>query len=108
MNKPLKSKNIPVTQRALEKVRDELRSLLVKNEAKNEKRFKSVETRLETGFLAAKVDMEEIKSSIHRVLTLVEYQKAENRYVLDGYQSLYDRQERVEKDVEEIKKVLKL
>ena len=37
-----------------------------------------------------KSDVAEIKSELHRVALLVEEQKAQNRFVLDGYSQLYE------------------
>jgi hypothetical protein len=59
--------------------------------------IQNVEKRMMAGF-------EDIKSAIHRLTAMVEEQRAQNVYVLDGYTSLFDRQERLEKRWDEFEK----
>jgi len=90
---PIKSKDVPVTQKMLFGVRDELKTDI------SSVRFeiKSFRSEMDSRF-------QKVISEIHRVGVLVESQHAENRYVLDGYTSLNDRLEVVEKRTNEIEK----
>ncbi len=47
-------------------------------------------------------EIEKVLAAIHRTNALVEEQNARNRYVLDGYTSLYDAQQVLEKRVKDI------
>lgn len=126
MIKPKKSKQIYATQRNLDETRGELKAQIISSEIKLSGKIETLRsdvdikiqdlrTELKAEIAEVRSDLSEIKtevkniqSGIHRIIALVEEQNARNLYVLDGYQSLYDRQDRVEKDVIEIKAVLKL
>ncbi len=126
--KPLKSSDIPVTQKMLYGVRDELKSdissvrLEMKAEFKKvdarfdevfgefkrvdsrfcsmEGQFKSIDARLNS--MDARFDevLSEVKkqsAQTSRMLTLIEEQENRNKFVLDGYRSLNDRIEPLER-----------
>jgi len=57
----------------------------------------SLNTKMDTGF-------NHLSNQIHQIKILMEEQNARNRYVLDGYASLYERQERLEQEWKAIKK----
>lgn len=73
-----RAKDVPVTQKMLFAVRDELNSSIKSIDAKAESRF------------------HEMSSQIHQIKILVEEQNAKNNIVLDGLNVLFERQERVE------------
>ena len=51
---------------------------------------------------------EDLGSKIHRVLVVVEEQRSENRIVLDALKNLDERQDRLEGEVVDLKKTVKL
>ncbi len=59
-------------------------------------RFNQVDAQLHS----LKSELKAMNSSIHRSLVLLEEQEARNKYVLDGYQSLHDRQDHFEQRIE--------
>ena len=61
--------------------------------------FTSLRVDMNAGFSKIDAKFEKLISEIHHTRLQAEEQRANNRYVLDGYQSLYDRQERVEDKV---------
>lgn len=129
---PLRSGDVPVTQRMLFGVRDQLsadiRQLDAKlcganssMEARLDGRISSLETRLDARIssletrvdgrissleakLEGKIDsrFHELSSQIHQIKILVEEQNARNIIVMDGLTSLYDRQDRLEAKVDKL------
>jgi hypothetical protein len=121
---PLKSKHIPVTKELLYEVRNELKSdisvlghkmvgldkkidavvarvdlidaKLDGKFAEVDARFAQIDARFEQ--IDARFDTLESKLDgfMHSIKVLVEDQKANNVYVLDGYQQLFARQDRLE------------
>ena len=84
----LKSHEIPATQAMLYAVRDEL----ISRSNSHETRFDSVDARFQS--LEHKLIAE-----IRRIGVLVEEQRSQNIYVLDGITNLSDRLEKVEKRI---------
>jgi len=86
---PTRAANVPVTQRMLYAVRDELKSDIngLRVELKSE--MKSIEAKVETRF-------HELSSQIHQIKILAEEQNAKNNIVLDGLVNLFERQDRLE------------
>lgn len=82
---PQRAQNVPVTQRMLYGVRDELKS-----------EMKAMDFRFEGKFHALSAQIHELHSQVHRIGILVEEQNAKNNIVLDGLTSLFERQERLE------------
>ncbi len=129
-HKPLKAKSIPVSEEMLYAVRDqilaEMRSLFKAQEARFEQidaqfermearfeqidaRFEQMEARFEqidSRFAKVESKIEKLSSEIHYQTVLIEQQAAENRFVLDGYANLYDRQDRVEEKLDLVLKAL--
>jgi hypothetical protein len=96
---PLKSKHIPVTKELLYEVRNELKSdisVLGHKMVGLDKKIDAVAARVDG--LSARFDTLESKLDgfMHSIKVLVEDQKANNVYVLDGYQQLFARQDRLE------------
>jgi len=103
-----------------------LEAMEAKLDAKLDSRVSGLEAKLDSrvSALEAKVDASDKKSDsrfdvllakfgeldakmtaqYHRVVGLVEEQNNRNLAVLDGYQSLFDRQDRVEREIDELKK----
>lgn len=77
-NYPSRAANVPVTQKMLYAVRDELNSSIHALDAKVDSRF------------------HQIAAQIHQMKILVEEQNSKNNIVLDGLTSLFERQERLE------------
>jgi hypothetical protein len=75
---PTRAADVPVTQRMLHVVRDELKADISSLEAKVDSRF------------------HEISSQLHQMKLLTEEQNAKNNIVLDGLVNLFERQERLE------------
>ena len=124
-NAPKKSKDIPATQGLLYEFRDELKLDIssvrsevksVRSEVKSVRaEVKSVRAevesvrsevksvRAEVKALDAKLDakFDQVLSAIHRVTAIVEEQENRNKYVLDGYTAITDRQDRFEKHTNE-------
>ena len=98
---------MPVTQRMLYDVRDQLvtqMKAMVHGSKKEFHGFKSDIHGLKSEFQGLKSDMHGLKSEMHRVALLVEEQNARNRIVLDGLASLFERQDRVEAKVDALQK----
>lgn len=83
---PTKSDDIAVTRSMLFEVRDELLT-----------RINGFEHRIDGRF-------DRLQADIHRIALLVEDQNARNKFVLDGYASIYDRQEKLESRVKLLEK----
>lgn len=71
-------------------VRDELNSKFLAHD----KRFDQLEAKIDSNH-------ERLMAEIHRVVFLVEEQKNQNRFVMDGLTNLFERQARIEKLVGE-------
>lgn len=113
---PDRASEFLVNQRMLESHRDEIKADI----RSHDRRFDAIEAKLDSmdarfDSMDAKFDSmdaknesfrQKISADVARVVALVEEQKNLNRAVLDGYQSIYDRQERVEKHVEEMDQTL--
>jgi hypothetical protein len=89
---PTRAADVPVTQRMLFAVRDELKADI--NSSKSEtnsvrSELKSLEAKVETRFY-------ELSSQIHQIKILTEEQNAKNNIVLDGLVNLFERQDRLE------------
>ena len=120
---PRKSQDIPVSKRHLDEFRAELKSDSTSMDLKVgslhsrmdsfESRMDSLESRVtsidlkvdslrsEMNSRFEKVDskIEKLVAVVHRTNALIEAQEDRNRYVLDGYTSLSDRLDKVEKKV---------
>lgn len=72
----------------------------VKSELKTD--IELLRCELKADIAEVKSDVQKVLVAVHRVTALVEEQNSRNRYVLDGYQSLHDRQDRVESRVDEL------
>jgi hypothetical protein len=99
---PTHEGDIPVTQRMLYLVRDQLDQKLsaVKSELKSD----IASVRLEIGSVKSdlKADIATLNSNVSRIALLVEEQNARNNVVLDGLTSLFHRQDRVEAQVQHL------
>jgi hypothetical protein len=82
---PARAANVPVTQRMLYAVRDELKSDIKASDFKSEGKFNLLNA-----------NIQQLKSEVHRIAILVEEQNAKNNIVLDGLTNLFERQERLE------------
>ena len=118
----LRKKDVTATQGMLFGVRDQLRAEIlsvkeelsgsiqsVKSELKREidslrnetkQDIDALRTEVRVGFHDLKADIHRLSSVIHRLGVIFEEQNARNAIVLDGYASLFERQERVEKKLD--------
>lgn len=111
MNKPKKSSDLYVTQEQFKEGIAELKSSIVSVDHKVdslESRMDSLDSRMDS--LESKFDskFEKVFEHLHGIKLLVEEQNARNKFVLDGYTSLYARQDKLEAEVKGIKNHLKL
>jgi tetrahydromethanopterin S-methyltransferase subunit G len=104
VHKPVRSSEVPATKAML----DELEQKLTHEMASVKLEVKSVKSELtaKIGQVEAKVEqldakVESVLAAVHRVGLLVEEQNARNKFVLDGYTSLNDRLEKVERKIDE-------
>ena len=71
---------------------------------------RSLRQEMKAGFHKVSSQIKDLTSAIYRSLALHEEQNPRNKYVLDGYQVLHDRQDRFEekcsREVLEIRQVL--
>ncbi len=95
---PRKSADIPVTSKMLDEARFELKHEIqsFRHEVKGE--FRDVRSAISK----VQADVEKVLAAVHRVGLLVEEQNARNKYVLDGYTSLSDRIDKVEKQTKDV------
>lgn len=121
---PTRARDVPVTQAMLYGVRDELNkgilaldrradsygsrfdSIELKLES-HDKRFDSIDKRFDV--LESKLDskIEGVRSEVARIAVMVEEQNAKNDIVLEGLSGLFQRQNRVEKRVDEVEATIK-
>jgi chromosome segregation ATPase len=114
--KPIKSDKVPITKEMLFGVRNELSAKIAGQSARTtrvEKRMDTIEKRMDAlekrmGNLEKRMDnleqsmanlileMQRLTAEVHRIGLLVEQQNANNRYVLDGYAMIYDRQDKLD------------
>ena len=99
---PKKSKDIPVTQEMLFEVRDELKFSISSLEKKMDSRFSDLDSKFSN--LDSKFD--KMMSEIHRIGLIVEEQRAQNIFTLDGYTSSSDRLDQHEEEIKKINKTL--
>jgi len=103
-------------QEELKALRHELKAEFKGQLSKVEHRFGKVDARFsaiheEFGKVHASIEaltshVHHTNSEVHRIAILVEDQNAKNSIVLDGLVSLFHRQDRVERDVADIKQFL--
>ena len=92
---PKKSPDVPATQAMIYELREEMKNSMSSLESKMEARFNKIDGR----FNEVDSNIKKVVAELHRVALVVEEQNARNKYVLDGYTSLNDRVERLEKKV---------
>ena len=72
-------------------------------------RFSSIEakfSKIDARFDSLESKFASMDSKLSQMLALMEDQRSQNRFVLDGYTSLYDRQNLAEKRIEDIEKIV--
>lgn len=117
---PQRRADIPVTQKMLYLVRDELKEAIIASEhrcdAKINTKFNELNGKFESKFnelnstvegLNVKFDgmsgqIHQLSSDVYRLAGLIEEQNARNAVVLDGLTSLFARQERVERRMDHL------
>ena len=125
---PIKFDDVPATQRHLELVRQELKSDITSFHLEMragfqamdarfqsiDARFKSIDarffdmdsrfTKIDGQFLAIDARFERLESILLSMKAMMEEQNSRNRYVLDGYNFLFDKAERSEKRLQLVEK----
>ena len=125
-----RTKNLPATQGMLYETREELKSemrglqyqlnsLQQSMEARfsqvdakfssMDSKFRSIDAKfssIDSRFSSIDAKLSKMDASLHEIKLLVEEQNARNIYVLDGLVSLFNRQERVEGEVAELKELV--
>jgi hypothetical protein len=109
---PRKSPDIPVTQEMLNEARNELKHEITSFRLEVDSRFKRVDAaiakvqsdvaKVQSDVAKVQSDVAKVLAAVHRVGLLVEEQNARNKYVLDGYTSLSDRLDKIEKENKDI------
>jgi hypothetical protein len=94
---PTRAADVPVTQKMLYAVRDQLKADINSSRSEIKSEFKAVHSKIES--LEAKVDARyhDLSSQIHQMKILTEEQNAKNNIVLDGLVNLFERQDRLER-----------
>ena len=88
----LKTSDLPATQHMLTAVHKQIKASISSLEKKQDARFSQIDARFNQ--MDSKVDL--VLSEIHRMAVLMEEQNSRNKFVLDGYDSIYQRQDRLE------------
>ncbi|MEK6628726.1 MAG: hypothetical protein AABY53_08870, partial [Bdellovibrionota bacterium] len=73
-------------------VHKQIKASISSLEKKQDARFSQIDARFNQ--MDSKVDL--VLSEIHRMAVLMEEQNSRNKFVLDGYDSIYQRQDRLE------------
>ncbi len=111
---PRKSPEVLVTSSMLNEARHELKAEITSFRLEVDARFKQVDARfnqvdsrfkqvdarfdqMDASISQLSSNVEKVLAAVHRVGLLVEEQNARNKFVLDGYVSLSDRLDKVEK-----------
>ncbi len=92
---PERAADMPVTQKMLYGIRDEMMSKFISLEHKMNAGFEAVGSDVQSvraDVQSLKADVQSVKADVHRVLVLVEEQNARNAIVFDGLTSLFGRQ----------------
>jgi urate oxidase len=88
----LKTGDLPTTQSMLTSMQKQIKSNMNSLEKRLESKINQVESKINQ--VDSKVEL--VLSEIHRMAILMEEQNTRNKFVLDGYASLYERQDRLE------------
>ena len=81
----LKTSDLPVTQLMLTAVHKQIKASISSLEKKQDARFSQMDSKFDL-----------VLSEIHRMTVLMEEQNSRNKFVLDGYDSIYQRQDSLE------------
>ena len=102
----LKTGDLPATQSMLTTLRKQIKSEINSSEKRLESKINQVESKInqvesKINQVESKINQVESKielvlSEMHRMAILMEEQNSRNKFVLDGYASLYERQDRLE------------
>ena len=88
----LKTGDLPATQSMLTTLRKQIKSEINSSEKRLESKINQVESKINQ--VESKIEL--VLSEMHRMAILMEEQNSRNKFVLDGYASLYERQDRLE------------
>jgi chromosome segregation ATPase len=99
-HQPARSADIPVTKAMLDEAREELKHQITSVKLELNAKIEALDAKIGTvdskiGTMDSKIEI--VLAAVHRVGLLVEEQNARNKFVLDGYTSLNDRLEKLER-----------
>ncbi len=92
---PAKSEDIPITKRLLDLTKQELKSDIT-----------SLRMEMKSGFSNVGAEISDVKAAVFRIEALVEEQNSRNRFVLDGFTSLHDKQDSGDKRIGNLEKTV--
>ena len=90
----LKTSDLPATQLMLTTLRKQIKSEINSSEKRLESKINQVESKInqvESKINQVDSKVELVLSEMHRMAILMEEQNSRNKFVLDGYASLYER-----------------
>jgi hypothetical protein len=83
-----KTKELPASKAALESVRSELKHDITSLSLKMDSKFSALEGKMDSKFAASDSSLAAISAKLDRVLTIVEHNSSEMKYLFDGHASL--------------------
>ncbi len=99
----MRSKKVSVTQEMLYEVRDELKSHILSHESRFnsiDKNFESLKAQIEAAVSKLSSDIQKVQAEVHRNSLLAEEQNSRNIYVMDQYELVNIRSEKLEKRID--------
>ncbi len=88
--------DLPATVGLVKEVRSELRAEFRKLDSKIDSVNKNLSSKISQVLVAVHAS----QADVHRMQVIVEEQRGENRIVLDGLKNLWDRQDKIESNLE--------
>ena len=91
--------DLPATQSMLTSLQKQIKANINSSEKRLESKISHVESKInqvesKVNNIESKIEL--VLSEVHRMAVLMEEQNTRNKFVLDGYASLYERQDRLE------------
>ena len=100
----LNAKDLPATQGMLDQLHKIIRADMRSLEKKMDARFSQVDVRfsqVDARLSQVESGIQSVLSEVHRVALMMEEQNKRNIFVLEGYDQLYKRMDRLESNVED-------
>ena len=70
------------------------------------KKVDSLDAKIDSVRLELKGDIEQVLAGVHKTQVMMEQQRSEDRAVMDGLKTVSDRQNKVEADVEDFRRII--